>query len=152
MQSKFKFLAVVLGFVSIMFCSCKGDKATNSVIDEDLAGDFTKVELPEGFSTFLYQFSTDSAFQIQHIVWPLDVQPAQLDIAEETKLEKRTQEEWKLQHAFDAMNDTYTQDFVVFSGIVTENVKDKSGQYTMTRRFSKIGDEWMLIFYKEMGL
>jgi hypothetical protein len=127
-------------------------KDTASLKDKDLEGDIQEVELPEGFMTFLDKFGKDSVFQMSSIQWPLSVQKALIDPEDEPETITSGPENWKLQHTFDDMQGTYSQQFINFNGVVTEVTSDQSGQYTMLRRFSKIDGKWKLIFYKEMGL
>lgn len=141
----FKLLVIIL----LVNMSCKDSKLAE---DQDLTGDITEVSLPDDFLPFLEKFSTDTLYQIDHIQWPLEKQLALSHPEDDSESVMLTEEEWKIQHAFDDMNGTYSQQFINFNGIITEVTIDKSGQYTMLRRFTKIDDKWKLIFYKEMGL
>ena len=60
-------------------------------------------------------------------------------------------ENWRIHRAFNDMGGTYQRTFTNFKNIVSEEIADNSGQYRMIRRFSKIGREWKLIYYKSMG-
>ena len=143
-----KFSLLLLLVINIL----PGCKDASVKKDQDLEGDIKEVELPEGFISFLDRFGKDSTFQMSSIQWPLEVQKALIDPEDEPETKSIGPENWKLQHTFDDMQGTYTQQFINFNGVVTEVTADKSGQYTMMRRFSKIDGDWKLIFYKEMGL
>jgi hypothetical protein len=137
----------VLIFLSFLV-ACKNDQSKK---DSDLAGDLTTVQLPEGFLTFLDKFSEDSIYQIGHIIWPATVELAKEDKDEEPYIESLEAKDWILHKEFDDAGGTYVREFVVFNDIVTEVTQDVNGMFNMTRRFSKIDGEWMLIYYKEMG-
>jgi hypothetical protein len=47
--------------------------------------------------------------------------------------------------------EVFSRSFLSFNDIVTEDIADGTGQFTMTRRFTKMDGEWYLIYYKEMG-
>ena len=140
---------IIVWLILFTVLGCKENQAGK---DADLEGDLEKSELPEGFMGFLDQFGKNSIFQMNHIQWPLEVQRALSEEGEEPEMISLDPANWRLQKTFDDMQGTYTQQFINFNGIVTELTADKSGQYTMIRRFSKIDGDWKLIFYKEMGL
>ena len=53
---------------------------------------------------------------------------------------------------FDNGGGEFKRSFINFNNIITEEIADRSGQFTMIRRFSKMDEDWYLIYYKEMGL
>jgi hypothetical protein len=134
---------------TIFTIGCK-DKAAS--LDEDLSGG-TVTKLSSDFLTFYDQFTEDSLFQIDHIIFPLEGIRARVSEDDEEPLELKWEKDtWRIHKKFNDVDETFTRQFVDFNGIVTENISDKTGQFTMIRRFAKIGDQWMLIFYKEMGV
>lgn len=133
---------------STFVLGCK-DKATN--LDDDLSGG-TVTKLSNDFLNFYDQFTEDSLFQMQHIIFPLEGLRARTSEDDNEPLQvKWEKEQWRMHKKFDDMGETYQRQFVDFNGVVTENISDKTGQFTMIRRFAKIDNQWMLIFYKEMG-
>jgi len=156
-----KYLKISPWYMSMKLCStfvilflvavgCKDDNA--ATVDEELSGEIEEVKLPDGFMTFIDKFSTDSIFQMNSIQWPLQKQIAKQHPEDDEETITINPEEWKLHRTFDDMNGTYSQQYINFNDVITEMTVDKSGQYTMIRRFSKIDGDWKLIFYKEMGL
>lgn len=108
--------------------------------------------MPADFEVFLEKFSTDTAFQMKHIIFPLEGRPSLKDEKDTIPHNfKWAKESWVKHGPYNDMNGTFSRSFLNFSGIITEEIADNTGQFTMVRRFSKLGDEWFLIYYKEMG-
>jgi hypothetical protein len=118
-------------------CSCKSEKEKITGVIDD--------EMPSDFLPFYQTFHADSIFQLSHIVFPLEGKRV-----DEAGLTAWNKEQWVLHKPFSAMG-TFTRQLSAFNGIVIEKIIDNSGQYDMERRWSKLSDEWYLIFYKEMG-
>lgn len=135
------FLVAMLGVLTLY--SCKNKES----VEQELY-----TEIPEDFIPFYEQFHNDTLFQVEHIQFPLEGIPS---LSEDTNLEGFTfwweRDGWKYHKPFNSQDNTFTRSFSNFAGIITETIKDGSGQFTMMRRFTKIGDEWKLIYYKEMG-
>mgnify|MGYP000188651632 CR=1 FL=1 len=130
-------------FLIISLFSCKDKNETPQDI---------YVEIPEDFVEFYDKFHSDTIYQIEHIHFPLEGIPA---MSKGTDLEGFSfwweRDGWKYHKPFDAMDGTFTRDFSNFAGIITETIRDNSGQFTMVRRFSKMDGEWKLIFYKQLS-
>ena len=133
----------LLPFALLLFFACK-DKPQQAaeLTAEDLA-------LPEGFSGFYTRFHLDSAYQMEHIVFPLQGIPDNADEAAinagDHKWEKET---WSLMKPVDYQMSEYERQFIPLTDeMVMERVLHKNGQYGMVRRFAVIGDEWNLIYY-----
>lgn len=144
MQLKMNRKYVILGLAAICFLSCKQkEEAVKSPITN---------EIPEDFVSFYEQFHLDTAYQVDHIMFPLEGMPSldpNSDLNGFTFWWERIG--WKYHKPYDDQNGTYSRSFSNFGGIITEHIRDNSGQFTMMRRFSKMDDEWMLIYYKQMG-
>lgn len=111
------------------------------------------IEIPEDFISFYNQFHTDTAYQLQHILFPLQGIPSLKAGDDITGMQWWFEKDgWKYHKPFNDMDGTYTRSFDNFAGIITETIVDNTGQFTMVRRFTKSSeDEWTLIYYKEMG-
>ena len=143
MQYKWLIAGLIL-WTTMMGCKDK------SSVDDSM--DVVTVEIPEDFLTFYNQFHTDTLFQVEHINFPLAGLPSldpQEDISGTTFWWER--DGWKYHRPFNDMDGTYSRTFTNFQDIITETIKDQSGQFTMVRRFTRSGDSWRLIFYKELG-
>ncbi len=126
------FFALVL---SLLACQPSNKPADDSAADD--------------FETFYQKFHSDSAYQMEHIVFPLPGLPAEVD---STTLKagafKWQKENWKL-HKDLGDNPEFKQEFVALTDdIIIERLSHKRMENVgITRRFSKIGGEWHLIYY-----
>jgi len=118
--------------ISMSLLSCKQDKSDIKTVSENV------VEIPEDFVSFYEQFHTDSTFQLEHIVFPL---------AQKKDSTKWQKDSWQIHKPFDSQNGNFERVLDNFAGIITETIMEKNGAFLITRRFSKIGDEYHLIYY-----
>ncbi len=124
--------------------ACKGDAAADSGESTTLS---TGTDTPSDFDSFYALFHSDSAFQMEHIAWPLD---GNLQAAEEGgSVDARWQAEtWVLHKPLD-LGDNYVRELDVSSpDLVVERIKTTEGSYIIERRFAKFGPMWMLIYYR----
>ncbi|MBK9736697.1 MAG: hypothetical protein IPO92_17760 [Saprospiraceae bacterium] len=122
---------------------------------EDIAAD-TKIPMYETaeFKQFYDAFSTDSVYQMEHIIFPLEGARRLIDSLDKADPDFRWQKEnWVLHKQYDDMNGTFSREMLDLSGsIIIERISDNSGKYSMERRFGKLSSGWHLIYYKEMGM
>jgi len=119
----------------LFFLGCKEPSQPVIVTEE--------VVIPESFVEFYDRFHTDSLFQLNHIVFPLQ---GKVDtIGSQLKWSKN---EWKLHKPFETFEGSYNRDYSVLNGIVIEHVQDIYGYFNMERRFTIMADEWNLIYYR----
>ena len=87
-----------------------------------------------------------------HILFPL---PGQLSLSNEgdEPIADYTwkAETWRMHRTPDLMNGTYKVEYTNVNNLITETISDKDNQFAMVRRFTKSGDDWRMIFYKDMG-
>ena len=104
------------------------------------------------FKDFYERFGTDSVYQMQHVVFPLEGIRAMRDSLDIPDPNFKWQEDkWIVHGLFDDMNGTFIREFLSMKGIVIEKITDQSGTFTMERRFAKLASGWNLIYYREMG-
>ena len=109
-----------------------------------------KQQLPEGFTHFYEKFHTDSAFQMNHIQFPLQGVPENRALATDTFTFQK--ENWELHQAFNPSSSTFERRFQnVGQNIVIEYIYSPRLQVVMERRFQRRDSSWFLIFYKELG-
>ncbi len=147
MQFKNPEFIVLMMFIigGIYFTSCK-NKGTTIVEDEIPLYDTKE------FRAFYDRFGTDSVYQMQHIVFPLQGIKALTDSLDRPDPNFKWQEStWKIHGAFDDMNGLFGREFISMKGIVIEKITDKSGTFSMERRFGHLSSGWNLIYYREMG-
>ncbi len=106
-------------------------------------------EVMKKFKAFYEKFHQDTAFQMEHIVFPLEGIPAggdSLMLAGEKYYWER--KDWVPHRPFDFENTELTQEFIQYSDdMIAEQIVHNSGAYGMLRRFAKFDDEWYLIYY-----
>jgi len=130
----------------VLFLACKNqnqDTASSANTDTEAPA------LPAGFSEFYQKFHSDSLYQVEHIVFPLEGLPNNADSS--TVASKNfhwTPENWRMQHPFDFQVSEYKREIVPLTeSIVMERIVHQSGQFGMVRRFAVVGGEWHLIYY-----
>ena len=105
------------------------------------------------FFNFYQSFHMDSAYQMDHIIFPLQGLPADADsltIAQNNFTWE--QETWRLHYPIDFETSDFTRQITPLSDdIVVELIVHRSGQAGMMRRFAKMGDDWYLIYFADMN-
>jgi len=134
-------------YIFLFCCACGGsdsDSINKIKFNEDLSTDFMK---------FYMQFHTDSAYQMEHILFPMDGLPPNADsttIANNNF--KWTREEWSMHHPFSNPDNVFNQEYVTMDDkTVIEYIIDNTSGFGMERRFSKLSNEWYLIYYSGMN-
>lgn len=132
----------LLPCVLILFFACKNQtkEATQNTADGSL---------PEGFTEFYQRFHSDSAFQMAHIIFPLEGLPHQADAETISSAEFRWQaEDWKMMRPVDWQMSEYQREIVPLnSTLILERIVNPDNNIGMVRRYAIIGDEWHLIYY-----
>ena len=112
-----------------------------------------EIELPEDFETFYKRFHRDSAFQMDHIIFPLEGVPANaasrgIDL-ESFRWEK---EDWVIHKEFD-LGTQYQRNFTLGfeNTVILENIQHKTSGFGILRRFVKTGEDYFLIYYADMN-
>ena len=113
----------------------------------------TAAPLPEGFADFYQKFHSDSLYQIEHTVFPLEGLPDHADSAAIAGNDFRWQaEDWRMQRQFDFEMSEFKRHIVpVNDMMVVERIVHQSGEFGMVRRFARVGGEWHLIYYAGMN-
>lgn len=142
MLSKINFYFSLLIILSL---ACTPRTNTAPIAEEE-----TGLVTSEEFIKFYDKFHTDSLYQIKHIIFPLEGHIYNED-NEKEKI-SWTLENWKLHKAFDDMGGTFTRSYSEFGGIISEKILDDRNISSMERRFSKIQNEWHLIYYDPIHL
>lgn len=130
------------GFFALTSCHSVGDQERqNAAPSTD--------DLPDDFKVFYQQFHSDSIYQMEHIVFPLEGLPDRADSLTIAKGDFRwSKEEWRMQKAVDFDLSDYKRRIVPVNDVmIVEYILHNSGQLGMERRFAKFGDQWNLIYY-----
>ena len=135
-------------FMALLLTNCNRQKEAK----ESLSKEVTK-DLPADFVAFYEKFHQDSAYQMAHIVFPLEGYPSQVDSATLADGTFRWQaENWRIHKMAAFTSSEFTRSFEqTIPGVVNETVRQNGTPYAMFRRYYKRGDEWFLIMYSDMN-
>lgn len=128
---------LIFGIVCILVCACKGRTPPASE------------GLPVDFQVFYELFHRDSAYQMEHIIFPLEGLPdyADFDIIGD-KTFYWPEDVWEIHRKFDKENPDFRQEITVLAdNMIMERFINTKTPIMLERRFSKMGDEWYLIYY-----
>lgn len=140
---------VISVFTSVLiFSGCKNDKTP---LAQATASD-DAVEVPDDFRLFYDRFHEDTSYQSDHIIFPLDGLPANADTLAQGADFKWPKENWRWHRPMDPKLTGYSRQWEVLSPeMIVENIVETTSNIGMMRRFAKMGDEWMLIYYAGMN-
>lgn len=113
--------------------------------------DINTEEIPKDFSEFYVLFHTDSVYQMEHILFPLEGRPAK-DTSQFDDEFKWQKDSWKI-HNFDHFDQNLYEVSrkVTDSTLITEVIRDKQSGFGIKRRFARFNDKWYLIYYDAMN-
>lgn len=143
-------VALSILFSSIMTTTgCQSREASPASPPPDVPVD----TLPVDFVIFYRLFHDDSAYQMDHIIFPLEGMPNSLG-DDDTLTTTRyfwQKKDWKKHNRFVDPGGDFDQWFEVFDDRFIEHwVNMKGTNMYMRRRFAKMDDEWFLIYYQGM--
>ena len=126
----------------LAFAACKGGGKQEAASGEGL-------EEWKDFTTFYERFHQDSAYQMAHIIFPLEGLPQSADSATVASGTFRwTPETWTIQHSFNLQSNDFDHQLrPIGDDVVVEKLIHRSGDLAIVRRFARLGDEWYLIYY-----
>jgi len=101
------------------------------------------------FDAFYQRFMSDSLFQMEHIIFPLEGLPDNADSATISSNTFRWERDnWVMHRRFDPQNSGFILEFIPFGdNLMVEKIVHRTGEYGMIRRFAKLDNEWNLIYY-----
>ncbi len=109
-------------------------------------------KLPERFNEFYQKFHSDSTFQIQSIIFPLDGKPENVDENYVEGSFKWNATNWEIHKKIDNKDNQMKHTFITLNEhFVTEKVVYKQTGYGIERRFAKVGNRWMLVYYQALN-
>lgn len=137
----------------VLFSGCKNVSSDQQLEEQELAAETDEViEVPDDFKSFYRQFHQDTAFQIAHISFPLEGIPANADTLASRDQFRWQKNSWKWHRPIDPDLTGYEQHWqVITKEMVVERIIEKTSRIGMTRRFAKMDNEWMLIYYGAMN-
>lgn len=133
-------------FYSFLIFSLFAFNACQKEADQDLGLDETYAD----FQKFYVQFHQDSLYQMAHITFPLQGIPdnvANADYYSEGFTFEAS--DWVMNKPINLEESRFKRSLrTIGTQLVVEQLVHESGSYGMERRFAKIDDEWMLIYYQ----
>lgn len=116
----------------------------------------TTTEVPADFTAFYERFLKDTAYQMAHIVWPVQghrMVSTPDSSASVLQAHQWTPQDWVLHQPVDNSEGHYTRELSMLGDmIVIEKIKVKAANYGIERRFARQPDtgEWALIYYSSI--
>lgn len=115
--------------------------------EQDIMADLS-AELPGEFAEFYERFMTDSLYQMEHILFPLQGIPDRADSATLAGNSYRWQmDSWLMHHPIEGSSGFSIDLRPVTDTYILEKILHESGQYAMERRWAFMDDGWYLIYY-----
>lgn len=106
-----------------------------------------------GFSAFYERFHSDSLYQMEHILFPIDGIPSGMDTALASIPNFRwTEEIWQIHRPFNFEGSDYERKLSAFGNdVLEEQIVHETGAFAMVRRFARMDGEWYLIYFADMN-
>jgi hypothetical protein len=125
--------------ISLLFVlACKRDKPLSKEETE---------QLPKDFISFYERFHKDTAFQLEHCIFPMQGLPDQADSTVDASTFRWTRENWKIQKTID-LPESYQRVFSTFGPeMIIERIIDERQGLGMERRWAKFDKDWSLFYY-----
>jgi hypothetical protein len=145
-------LAFVFVFGLSLCAACTSKEgSTDTPNTEPTATD--SLSLPEDFLVFYKQFHKDSAYQMDHILFPLAGLPTDADTLSKPQHYRHKREDWILHKPFNDPFGDYVREYATPSeDVVIERFVLPTVGYYIERRFAKMDDEeWYLIYYSNVN-
>ena len=127
-------------------CNPKADVSTTGA-----EGQKAVDTLPDDFVAFFDRFHTDSAYQMAHIMFPLEGLPTSTGDGDTLTTTRYywPKADWKIHRRFTDPGHDFEQWYEVLNDRVIEHwILMKGTNLHMKRRFAKLEDGWYLIYYQ----
>jgi len=127
-------------------CNPKADVSTTGA-----EGQKAVDTLPDDFVAFFDRFHTDSAYQMAHIMFPLEGLPTSTGDGDTLTTTRYywQKADWKIHRRFTDPGHDFEQWYEVLNDRVIEHwILMKGTNLHMKRRFAKLEDGWYLIYYQ----
>lgn len=146
-------------FVCIFaFVSCKQNSAKSTDSESSSPEIAVKQTAPlqklsPDFEVFYEKFHTDPAYQVEHIIWPLEGLTSSQDTTQKIRRIPKTfqKDQWEVHKKLDMSSGDFVQEWSFLSeDLLEETIRYSAAAYGMRRRFARMGGEWYLIYYMDM--
>jgi hypothetical protein len=142
--------SIILFILYFLISGCEG-KSKENTIKADTGQEI--VEVSAEFAEFYERFHLDSAYQMAHIVFPLEGIPVIRDtIPENLEDFKWTKANWIIHRPFDLTDGSFSRNMYQYGDkLIVEKIEARQMGFGMERRFAKLQGEWFLIYYAAMN-
>ena len=140
------FAISILATYTLESCAKKASQQSEEVVTENP----DSLKLPADFEAFFDRFHTDSQYQMDHIIFPLEGLPNSTGDADTLPVDRYfwQRDAWlKHNHLTDPSNQFENWFEVLNDRIIEHWVQMKGTNLVIRRRFAKLDDEWFLIYY-----
>ncbi|MCB9036507.1 MAG: hypothetical protein H6557_07810 [Lewinellaceae bacterium] len=136
---------IILVALAILAFSCRNQD--NTAPEEQLPAEY------RSFVEFYERFHQDSAYQMEHIIFPLEGLPREADSTLLAQGAFHWQKgDWRMQRGFNLQSSSYEQQLIpVNEDLIIEKITHKAGDLGMQRRFARFGEDWYLIYYADLN-
>jgi len=130
----------------LLFSNCKNENNTDKALQIQSKRDSI---ILNNFIEFLDTFNTDSAYQMSHIIFPLEGETrASVEQTDSLIPHKWEKNNWKLHHKFNDFDGIFKRNFLIFDeNTIIEKTVGVNGLFKMEKRFAKMKGGWTLIFF-----
>ena len=139
----------LLSLFILFNASCK-NKVTPTETETDTIIEQPGDTLPGDFADFYDRFHTDSVYQLEHIVFPLEGLPHSEGDHDTIRSQRHywQRADWKKHNHFNDPSGTFEHWYEVLDDkLVDHYVQLRGTNMVIHRRFAKLDDEWFLIYY-----
>ena len=134
----------------LLFDSCAQKTPPVEEVQQESAAVDT---LPDDFVAFYDRFHTDSQYQMDHIIFPLEGLPNSTGDGDTLSAQRFfwQRDDWKKHNHFTDPSHQFEHWYEVLNDRIIEHwVQMKGTDLVIRRRFAKMDDEWFLIYYAGM--
>ena len=141
MQFRFKRSLLPVILTCTLLSSCR----------QDVASEMHRSQLPADFIEFYTLFHHDTAYQMEHIVFPLPGLKMILNESDSTAGKDYWTKQGWVPHRKMKSSDQFIRSYdILEETMIVETIRERDGINAMQRRFARMSDGWHLIYYMEM--
>lgn len=139
-------MLIVLVMIAAIACRRNDGRSGNASVSAEVEARYGD------FVDFYERFHADSTFQMNHIIFPLPGLPRNVDSTTLADGFLWQEESWTLHRPVDYTNSDFQREFIPFGDdILIEQIRHRSNNLGMIRRWQRSDGEWYLIYYAALN-